>query len=607
MSDSEDSSSSADNSNSNNTEPVTQQVVQATVHNPQLEDVAPNRIMAAQATAASAAALNNTMASTSGAAARAETDVDDMILLDMLRKNNLDEITFADEPQGTATALPALINGNGEQLVAYDTTNHLEKLLVEQQAMLLAVASGNQDEIARVKDYMGNHTMTHTRSVLKAHEADQMNKIKRITAVSSYVRNRTDQDNAYVECPPLGGHTLAGKVRKDFRMSLYGISFSGLESDIDLPFNTMIQNVVSNIQEHGLNRVACYNLLRSCVKGPLLSYLNSSESSGVAFQAFFRSIQAMNQRFFSPEAIHAQLAKIRDTPPDDLNVTIAKVSALNEKLYGNLEPVEKLRRITASVRYDLMEIIKSYFPYLATSIEQKDRDLMKTYSLERRALEEAGQSIDQMQTFYHPISSLVCIILESTQGYKALDARSGPKRSTNAITAYDFTKEHSSHSRDRGRDGGDRRENVHAMSTANHRSGGNNWNSKDWSSSPRQDTDRSTGHDQPRSNTGNFQPRNDYQSNRNNYRSSNDYSNTDNSNNEPGRRDMTLAQSKPRFHCKLCGYDNHTYEHCRVYPDETPGDRSCQNCSGYHRGNCKRRNTFPQPQNRTVVHKEKNE
>ena len=44
----------------------------------------------------------------------------------------------------------------------------------------------------------------------------------------------------------------------------------------------------------------------------------------------------------------------------------------------------------------------------------------------------------------------------------------------------------------------------------------------------------------------------------------------------------------PSEECRLCGYGNHTWEYCRIYPEGRFAEKQCTQCSGYHEGACKR-------------------
>jgi hypothetical protein len=538
---------------------------------------------------------------------------------DMLIQSYLDPVQYFDDIGNKGPIASAIYTGTdpNSPVIGYNTDDKLEKLLVEQSVAIKHLLDGTPEGKNKVGEWLKNNSVQSTRDALNEHDNKMLSNAKRISAISSYSKSQTKESN-FVACPPLGDRSLDGKVRRDFKSAMAGIMITGSGDDVNLPFATCIQCIVTHIIDYRLDRNACYNLCRAVTKDEALMKLNSFDNMGVAFHSYFRSLQSSFALYFSPTAIHAAIDKVKNAPPYELNKAFAQLADLNEKLFSGLPPVEKLRSITTALRADLEYLVKLHYPHLFAIIKNQESDMMHTYNLEREAVERAGLPLTSMVTDWHPIVTLEGIIIEKTNGITPVTAKEGRrthvtsivagptgKKSGNRNQSSDSRNDNASRVPDRGRQRDrskiDAGVNSMYVNTGGYRRGGkrpaqraqgyvnyatsgprgnrnstSGWRKQSYSSRPNRTPSRGP--------NGRFRS-----SSRPRMRSSS----------RPGYRkqatvnsisqgDGNAAQGQAAFRCNNCNLPYHRWAECRIYNKAKPGNKVCANCGGKHASYCKR-------------------
>jgi len=242
---------------------------------------------------------------------------------------------------------------------------------------------------------------------LEAQKAVALSNAEPVTATPGFVLKT---------CPMVGSHNLDGKIKKEFDNLFRDQTFHGDEKDKHTQHDQLVDIVFEHVEEHQLSRKAAYQLIRPVLKGSALKMLISYERIGHSFEHFMILLQGMFKKHYNQTDLRVELNELKMKPPLNMLGHLAQISSLNQRLHSHLEKELKNTTTSAAIRADVLDLLRTFYPYLVEGLVMKDATTKAAWAQERRALEAAGAPMSEAKAHWHPTSTLFTYVLDATQG-----------------------------------------------------------------------------------------------------------------------------------------------------------------------------------------------
>ena len=314
-------------------------------------------------------------------------------------------------------AVGAAVVGDTRKNV-FTSNNPLEEIVINLQAGMMALSE--EDPVKRRQaraDLMARLDIDVTRESIRKYEQRVQLMARHADAVAVSTDARDDKLRYEKPCPALGTKIPGGKIKLDFQRTLGNQFFTGRKNKDkhdkreQIPARTLYDTTYNFIEEYELSSTGAFHLLRGVLRGDALNLLESQEASGISFQSFWKTMQALFGRSIDVTKIQYELEKVRNTVPTDMLATVAKLSKLHEEANFDLEGAPKALKVSTGVVNDLEKILKRYFPYIVDNILERVEKIKGAYERERTALVMANLPLTNITIAYHPVDTLIKIMM----------------------------------------------------------------------------------------------------------------------------------------------------------------------------------------------------
>ena len=510
--------------------------------------------------------------------AAVDTRESDLISRFLGRIKLYDKDTAYPLPNGTASVSPSSTGGLGK--LVYSSSNRLEKLLLDQQVAIGKLVSGTNEDKREVQTWLSNQTAQTTREA--------------INDLRDTVVLATRHDNALASLekiqPPsegrlqikLGSNVLEGRVKKDFKGSIGNECYSLDESDKGKPWWRFVQQLAAYIENHKLNSAGAYALACTALTGNGLKLAMSQERSGVSYTHFWTLLQSMGHRYCSAQSVVEEIARVKNTIPNDMNETVAQIMDLNSQLHVNVPEASRMDTWVTSCMTDLQVILQSFYPHLLATIMADTNNAQIAHKVEMQCLENAGQDTAQARLQWHPLTSFCDILIRATRGARLISRgseglRFKPPRAVHAISdgAERYTTQKGQRRTEdvasmvvqtgsqRGKFPRTSRGTFVSRGGSSRPRGGGQQGSTSWNSSS---NGRAANSGRGRNWNPNYTPKSTQQVH--------------------AVESTGKGMANSNLRCDNCNIPNHRWRECRRYQGMKPGNNRCS-CGGQHAGQCK--------------------
>jgi hypothetical protein len=255
-----------------------------------------------------------------------------------------------------------------------------------------------------------------------------------------------------VEPPILGTKSLERKIRSETLMAIGNKPFEGNGRDActTTDYLTNLRHVIDG----KLSSEAAFLLFRATTAGEAYNFIGEQIQMRAGIYFTWELFQRQFRDRYDPQRASMRLNELKHTRPKNLATAIQKVIKYNRHLAMHLPRAVRNAQMVFNTRADLTYIVRMHFASAAHIILTTEGRQSQQWCDERKAVRIRGHNPDEMTWTYHPINSLVGLMLTKAEIFHPMSLRDdrNDRKDGKRRTEVDMLSEASAPSRSTRRD-----------------------------------------------------------------------------------------------------------------------------------------------------------